>query len=1242
MEILIAIWVISGIVTYAIVIINGDDEFEGSGFFFSLLIGPLILLWMAGVMLFEYINTPENIHHPKVSKPKVSIPPEDEINKLVDDLSSIFLDETRISSLRKQDFANVNRLCTLVSRKANTNFNKEVVLSIIESALDHVEEVYKSTDSVLATRKKAFYKAQKSLGGLNSTLNIQVFESDSLEEKVPRDLFDLSIDVKKFSSYFPEFVLVSEYPGEEYVLLNGVDGDKLLYSESSVDWLNTFQTTVDEWEVKANNNEAILTYPFQRGVNSQGLEFCVFEICEDGEFTAVVSIEGKSFRKALITSTSRKSFINSIISSLSNFPWLDPIQQETDSFNSLKELKKALKKELKNKDQAKSIIKEILSGIDDDHMFVVCSELRDLAEISCRYHPLVRSIIKFSLANIEIVDFGEGIADKGLIDLVKPGALDYTEAYQAILTYLQNNAEFSDDFLLLAIESTNAGEQSKYFKRAIELCDSFYSLKAIIESKNFTKSMWHLAEPILAADLNSIGSAIDPIEAALRKSLISVDDSFNLLNESLKISPASSEKKFGLARDLHYFSRSYYANRNEYFTYASELVRSFVQLAIDNTDDVELLSEIRDFCGDELNDISVVSALEDKYKDEFKKITDEESAADELEDLINHMCSCAVLVSCGDGNFSEEEASEIAKVRSLIRLFVVSEESVDILLKTGNQDLALAKAGVLTHVLGVDDALFGLPNYVEETISAIRNVQCADDLQELVKNYSSKITRSFHQKIALWAAEEVARADGLEEGEISVLNMLASAFNLDRKTNQEFFTRVAFPAVSDQFDYVDQSYPDTYSDFDRVLEEEEEGAEELKTILGLLGISSFSELSDALSDDDNDVSGASDSETWPDIFKFLGTGDLSEISESISNGADVNETVNYKGLENLHALTLCADKGELGLVKELIVAGADVNTCTTNLEYPTGGSGYETPLIAALKSGEMEIFDTLIEAGASVNPFKDRESGYTPLIMAAQHENLYAIRKLLSLGADVRTRSRQSTNAIKPLAFSTGKNALKCLQLLFDSGVDSNLADHEGWRPIHNVAHVGDPSMMRFFVEIAKVPIDHRISGVHSSVVFSTAIDIALSNGHSDLAEYLFSKDASLAAGIDPKKSDWLNQRNSLSAIFIGAMTKGLENVSLWTRRAIEQDVRLSQPTVKYLVENISEVGSDDSIKSWVKDFLDIALINVSSDDFNTDDYEEEDWLDVLEEAFEAAPSSMKKFCKAFNRIGIDLGKDLL
>ena len=105
MEILIGIWVLSGIITYTIVLINGDEEFEGFGFFLSLLIGPLILLWMAGSMLFEYINSS---HQHKVSKPQRSVPPSKSLEETFSEIEAVF-SSSNAKLLKRGDIANLQR-----------------------------------------------------------------------------------------------------------------------------------------------------------------------------------------------------------------------------------------------------------------------------------------------------------------------------------------------------------------------------------------------------------------------------------------------------------------------------------------------------------------------------------------------------------------------------------------------------------------------------------------------------------------------------------------------------------------------------------------------------------------------------------------------------------------------------------------------------------------------------------------------------------------------------------------------------------------------------------------------------------------------------------------------------------------------------------------------------------------------------------------------------------------------------
>ena len=78
-------------------------------------------------------------------------------------------------------------------------------------------------------------------------------------------------------------------------------------------------------------------------------------------------------------------------------------------------------------------------------------------------------------------------------------------------------------------------------------------------------------------------------------------------------------------------------------------------------------------------------------------------------------------------------------------------------------------------------------------------------------------------------------------------------------------------------------------------------------------------------------------------------------------------------------------------VRTLLAAGADADARTSRLGWK--------PLMAAAKSGDGEIVEMLIDAGARVN--QTYHNGKTPLYCAAEWNRLDAARALLRRGADV-------------------------------------------------------------------------------------------------------------------------------------------------------------------------------------------------------------------------------------------------
>lgn len=98
--------------------------------------------------------------------------------------------------------------------------------------------------------------------------------------------------------------------------------------------------------------------------------------------------------------------------------------------------------------------------------------------------------------------------------------------------------------------------------------------------------------------------------------------------------------------------------------------------------------------------------------------------------------------------------------------------------------------------------------------------------------------------------------------------------------------------------------------------------------------------------------------------------------------------------------------GDLGLVKELIKAGADVNL----------GDGTKTPLTIACEEQHLTIVEELIRAGAVVNQ-SDKCS--TPLIIACKKENLRLDEVLIKSGAEVNFSYREKNTPLSVACFNT-------------------------------------------------------------------------------------------------------------------------------------------------------------------------------------------------------------------------------
>ncbi len=103
----------------------------------------------------------------------------------------------------------------------------------------------------------------------------------------------------------------------------------------------------------------------------------------------------------------------------------------------------------------------------------------------------------------------------------------------------------------------------------------------------------------------------------------------------------------------------------------------------------------------------------------------------------------------------------------------------------------------------------------------------------------------------------------------------------------------------------------------------------------------------------------------------------------------------------------------------------------------------DSPLSYAIRLGDEDIFDCLIELGFDVN--QRGEDGYTSLHYAVSNGKLWAVARLLEHGADVNAINGGKETPLH-LAFY-GDRHKAIIDLLVEKGADINIRDDYGLTP---------------------------------------------------------------------------------------------------------------------------------------------------------------------------------------------------
>jgi uncharacterized protein len=179
-------------------------------------------------------------------------------------------------------------------------------------------------------------------------------------------------------------------------------------------------------------------------------------------------------------------------------------------------------------------------------------------------------------------------------------------------------------------------------------------------------------------------------------------------------------------------------------------------------------------------------------------------------------------------------------------------------------------------------------------------------------------------------------------------------------------------------------------------------------------------------------------------------GDMGSVQALLAAKGDPNLTNRY-GVGPMHEAALRADAG---LLRMLIDAGADVDVA-----LPQG----ETPLMLASRTSGVDAVRLLIEHGAKVNVV-ERWQGQTPLMYAAAYDRGEVAAALIAVGADINARTPPGdlpdrkpavryfveipSAGLTPVMFAARHGAVSALRVLIKAGADINAKTPEGFSPV--------------------------------------------------------------------------------------------------------------------------------------------------------------------------------------------------
>ena len=220
-----------------------------------------------------------------------------------------------------------------------------------------------------------------------------------------------------------------------------------------------------------------------------------------------------------------------------------------------------------------------------------------------------------------------------------------------------------------------------------------------------------------------------------------------------------------------------------------------------------------------------------------------------------------------------------------------------------------------------------------------------------------------------------------------------------------------------------------------------------------------------------------------ELFDVCLEGNLEELRTLLVS----NRFINTKNDEGETLLTQAVSSGCTEVVKHLIEAGADVNTCVNKCVSPL--------MVAITKQIDLAIL--LIEEGADVN--HKMKDGVTPLLLALKFNQTDLVRLIIEKGADV---NHTEDTGVSPLMIALKTKQTEVVKLLIEKEADVNYTEDTGLSPLMLALITKQTEVVKLLIEKG-ADVNYKLEGC--SV---TSLLLALQNKQTEVVKLLIENGA--------------------------------------------------------------------------------------------------------------------------------------